>query len=126
MPQDENDAAHLRRYFRKDIWMTEQSVRHVVVLKFKSHITEQQIEAITDRFRNLKNEIPGITGFERGVNNSPEGANRGLTHVFLLTFENAAARDVYLPHPAHLAFVSFIGEHDAMEEVFIVDYVVQS
>lgn len=106
--------------------MTEQSVRHVVVLKFKPHITEEQIEAITDRFRNLKDEIPGITAFERGVNNSPEAANRGLTHVFLLTFEDVAARDVYLPHPAHLQFVSYMRENDAIEEAFIVDYVAQS
>lgn len=102
--------------------MADQAVRHVVVIKFKSHITDDQLVTISDKFRDLKNQIGGITGFEYGENNSTEGANRGLTHVFLLTFENAAARDAYLPHPNHLAFVSYMGEIDALDEVFIIDY----
>lgn len=103
-----------------------QAVRHVVIIKFKSHITDDQLVTITDKFRDLKNQIPGITDFECGVNNSTEGANRGLTHVFLLTFEDEAARDVYLPHANHMAFVGYMGEIDALDEVFIIDYAVQS
>lgn len=102
--------------------MADQAVRHVVVIKFKSHIDADQLVEITNRFRNLKTLIPGITAFEYGENNSTEGANRGLTHVFLLTFENAAARDAYLPHADHQAFVAYMGENDALDEVFIIDY----
>lgn len=46
----------------------------------------------------LRGKIPGIVSFEHGVNNSPEKKNLGFTHVYLMTFENAQARDAYLPH----------------------------
>jgi hypothetical protein len=27
--------------------------------------------------------------------------NKGFTNCFILTFENEASRDIYIPHPAH-------------------------
>ena len=98
-------------------------VRHVVVFKYKDEATEKQIQQITDAFRDLQESIPGIISFEHGINNSPEGLNRGLTHVYLLTFEDEAARDAYLPHPEHKAFGKTLGEADILEEVFVIDYV---
>ena len=65
-----------------------EAVRHVVVFKYKEGATDAQIKEITDAFRALKDKIPGIIGFEHGVNNSPEGLNQGFTHVYLMTFEN--------------------------------------
>ena len=59
---------------------------------------------------------------EHGVNNSPENLNHGFTHSFLLTFENAAARDVYLPHPSHAAFGELLKELNAVADVFVFDY----
>ncbi|MBW3629886.1 MAG: Dabb family protein [Gemmatimonadetes bacterium] len=52
---------------------------------------------MTDAFRALKDRIPNILSFEQGVNDSPEGRNLGFTHVYLLTFTDAASRDRYLP-----------------------------
>lgn len=100
-------------------------VRHVVVFKYKDDATKKQIQVITDAFRDLKNKIPGILSFERGVNNSPEGLNRGLTHIYLLTFEDEAARDAYLPHPEHKAFGKILRDSGIFEEVFVVDYIPQ-
>ncbi|ARA94973.1 hypothetical protein AWN76_000995 [Rhodothermaceae bacterium RA] len=100
-------------------------VRHVVVFKFKPDATEAQIQTVTDAFRALQHEIPGIIGFEHGVNNSPEGKNLGFTHVYLLTFESAEARDAYLPHPAHKAFGATLRSTGIFEDVFVVDYVPQ-
>ena len=31
----------------------------------------------------------------------PEGLNDGYTHGFIMTFDSAASRDAYLPHPVH-------------------------
>jgi hypothetical protein len=56
-------------------------------------------------FALLSKQIDGICGFEQGPNVSPEGLAKGYTHATLLTFEDKQARDAYLPHPAHLAFV---------------------
>lgn len=97
-------------------------VRHIVAWRFAEGTTEEQIGQFTQAFRGLKATIPGIVAFEHGVNNSPEGLARGLTHVFLLTFESIAARDTYLPHPEHKRFGEFIRELGIVAEVLVVDY----
>jgi hypothetical protein len=99
-----------------------QTIRHVVVFKYKQGATEDQIKQVTDAFRALKGKIPGIVSFEYGINNSPEGKNQGFTHVYFVTFEDAKARDTYLPHPEHKKFGQLLGKLDVMEDVFVVDY----
>ncbi|MDO1446000.1 Dabb family protein [Rhodocytophaga aerolata] len=99
-----------------------QPVRHVVVFKYKPSATEAQIKQVTDAFGGLKSKIPGITAFEHGINNSPEGKNLGFTHVYMLTFEDAKSRDTYLPHPEHKKFGELLGKLGIMEDVFVVDY----
>ena len=99
-----------------------QAVRHVVVFKYKPEATPAQIAAITDAFRALATSVPGITAFENGVNNSPEGKNQGFTHVYVLTFKDAAARDAYLPHPEHKKFGQVLGKSGIFVDAFVVDY----
>jgi hypothetical protein len=70
-------------------------VKHIVLFKYKPGATSGQINEVTEAFRALKGKIPGITSFECGVNNSPENLNKGFTHVYLITFENAGARNAY-------------------------------
>lgn len=98
-------------------------VRHIVVFRFKPGATPEQIAELTRAFGALKEQIPGIVAFEHGVNNSPEGMNQGFTHVYVMTFTNAAARDAYLPHPAHKAFGALIGRLGIWDGGFVVDYV---
>lgn len=97
-------------------------MRHIVVFKYKPEATNEQIAKVTQAFGDLKNKIPGITAFEHGVNNSPENKNMGFTHVYMLTFEDAAARDAYLPHPEHKKFGQLLGELNILEDAFVVDY----
>lgn len=104
---------------------SEEAVRHIVVFKYKEGATENQIMQVTEKFRSLKNEVPGIVSFEDGVNNSPEGLNKGFTHIYVVTFENAEARDTYLPHPKHKKFVELMEKLDVLEDVFVVDYSIQ-
>lgn len=99
-------------------------VKHVVVFKYKSTATAAQINEVTEAFKALKGKIPGIVSFEYGVNNSPEGLNQGFTHVYLLTFVNAAARDTYLPHPEHKKFGELLGRLGVLEQPFVVDFTV--
>ena len=100
-------------------------VRHVVAFKYKADATPEQIERVNEAFRSLQDRIPGILSFEYGTNESPEGKNHGFTHLYLLTFESAAARDAYLPHPEHAAFGEMLGGLDILEDVFVIDYVPQ-
>lgn len=99
-----------------------QAVRHVVVFKYKPEATPAQIQQVTDAFRALSKTVPGITAFEDGVNNSPEKMNQGFTHVYQLTFKDAAARDAYLPHPEHKKFGQLLGASGIFVGAFVVDY----
>ena len=96
-------------------------VRHIVIFKFNSKTSEEQIRRITDDFRALKEKIPGITSFEHGVNNSPENEGPGITHIYLMTFETIQARDDYLPHPEHQKFSDSLENYE-IEEVQVFDY----
>jgi hypothetical protein len=98
-------------------------VKHVVIFKFKSGSPADQIQQVTDAFRALQHQIPGILSFECGTNISPEGRNLGFTHVYTLVFKDAQARDVYLPHPKHQEFGALLQRLGIMEDVFVVDYV---
>jgi len=105
------------------VWAVEKElVRHVVVFKYKQGTTEEQILQVTNAFRDLKNTIPGIVSFEYGVNNSPEGKNHEFTHVYLLTFVDAKARDTYLPHPEHKKFGALMAKLGILDDVFVIDY----
>ena len=97
-------------------------MKHIGVFKYKASATSGQINEVTNAFKALKDKIPGVTSFEYGVNNSPENLNKGFTHVYLLTFENAGARDAYLPHPEHRKFGELLGKLDVLEEAFVVDF----
>jgi hypothetical protein len=105
------------------LFAQKQPVRHIVVFKYKPGTTEDQIRHVTQAFRELKIKIPGIIAFEDGVNNSPEKKNLGFTHVYLLTFEDTAARDAYLPHPEHKKFGQLLGKLGVVADAFVVDYV---
>lgn len=99
---------------------TNRVLRHIVMFKFKPEVTAGQIDEINRAFHQLQYSIPEIRDFERGVNNSPEGLDKGLTHVYTVTFGSEADRDVYLPHPAHKKFVELIG--GKIEDVTVLDY----
>ncbi len=95
-------------------------LRHVVIFRFKPETTAAQLDEVNLAFQNLQNAIPEIKHFERGLNNSPEGLNRGFTHGYLITFATEADRDAYLPHPAHKQFVNLLG--GKLDEAFVFDY----
>ena len=71
--------------------MNEQQITHLVMCRFRPGTSDEAIQQVIAGFRDLCGKIEGIVSFEYGENNSPEGKSRGLTHVFNLTFVNAAA-----------------------------------
>ena len=95
-------------------------LRHVVLFKFKDGAAEADIRAVESAFRGLAVKIDLIREFEWGTNNSPEGLSQGFTHCFFVTFATAEARDAYLPHPAHKAFVDVL--KPVLDKVLVVDY----
>jgi hypothetical protein len=95
-------------------------LRHVVLFKYKPGTSAEDIKKVQQTFVELKSKIPQIVSLEWGVNNSPEGLDKGYTHCFFLTFRNEEDRDAYLPHPDHKAFGEVNGPF--LEDVLVVDY----
>ncbi len=95
-------------------------LRHVVLFKFKDNTGADKIKEIEKAFGELPAKISQIQGYEWGLNNSPEGLEKGFTHCFFLTFESEADRAIYLPHPDHKAFGDLLGPY--LEDVLVVDY----
>ena len=76
-------------------------IKHIVLLKFKDGVTDDQIDRIFQELAALQDLIPGMTDYIAGPYSSDEGLNQGYTHGFIMTFETPEARDTYLPHPEH-------------------------
>ncbi len=98
-----------------------QLLRHIVLFKFKADITEAQIDEVVDAFAHLPGRIDTIVDFDWGTDVSVEGKAAGFTHGFVVSFRDAAGRDAYLPHPAHLEFVRIV--KDRLEDVLVFDFV---
>lgn len=99
------------------------TVRHFVAFKYKDDATPADIAAVDAALLALKGQISEIVSIERGMNNSPENRNHGFTDGFLLTFKTTADRDVYLTHPAHVAFVK--SAMPKIADAFVFDYTVE-
>lgn len=78
-------------------------IRHVVLFKCASHVDAVATAKVFAALQDLAHKIPGIISISSGIDCSPEGIQRGYTHGFTVDFVDAAARDAYLPHPAHQA-----------------------
>ena len=96
------------------------ALRHLVLLRFKADASAAAVAGIERAFVALREQIDGVRDLEWGTDVSPEGLAKGFTHAFLLTFDDAAARDAYLPHPAHQAFVAQL--KPLLDDVLVIDY----
>jgi hypothetical protein len=76
-------------------------IRHVVLIKLRKDLDESTSTQIFAALKTLQSQIPGIINILSGSDCSPEGLQCGYTYGFTVDFIDAAARDAYLPHPAH-------------------------
>lgn len=95
-------------------------LRHVVLFKFKDGTSAENIKKVEEAFTALPSKISQIQGYEWGLNNSPEGLEKGFTHCFFLTFKSEEDRAIYLPHPDHKAFGTVLTPY--LDDVLVVDY----
>ncbi|WP_174801893.1 Dabb family protein [Martelella limonii] len=78
-------------------------IMHCVFIRFPQETGSDEKQALYDEISALKRVIPGIVDVKAGANVSPEGLDSGYADGFVVTFEDAAARDAYLEHPDHQA-----------------------
>lgn len=99
---------------------TNKLLRHVVLFKFKEGSSAADIKKVADAFRALPSQIKEVKAFEWGTNNSPENLNQDFTHCFFVSFSSEKDREIYLPHPAHKAFVEIL--KPILDKVLVIDY----
>jgi quinol monooxygenase YgiN len=95
-------------------------LRHLVLFRFKATAPAEAVHELALAFVALRDAVPGVAAIEWGTDESPEGLARGFTHAFVVTFADAAARDAYLPHPAHQDFVARLGPW--LDEALVLDF----
>lgn len=98
-------------------------VRHFGVFQFKEGVSAPQIDTCFSAMRGMVGKIPGLLGMEHGIYESGEGLNDGFTHGFIMTFDNAANRDAYLPHPEHERVKEIVVP--CLERVVVFDFETQ-
>jgi hypothetical protein len=96
-------------------------VFHVVHFKFKADAKPEDIKKVETEFAALKGKIKEVESIDWGTNSSPEGLNDGFTHCWIVKFKDEKARDAYLVHPEHKAFVSVL--KPVLEKPFVVDFI---
>lgn len=97
-------------------------IRHILLMTFTDDASLRQVQTVKKAFLQIPHQIEGVLAVEWGKNDSPEGKHGGFTHCILMTFEDEAARQRYLPHPVHEELkTSFI---TVLRDIIVLDYTV--
>ncbi|KAI9041334.1 Dabb family protein [Aspergillus affinis] len=104
------------------------SITHIVLFQFKADVSNDAISdtinhmtALKDNCIHPQSQNPYIRSLSGGLDNSKEGIQHGITHVFVAEFASAEDRDYYVNEdPAHLAFVKSVG--GIAEKVQVIDF----
>ncbi len=78
-------------------------IRHIVLTKFKPHISEKQISGIYSDLHALTKKLSGAHRFFGGRSESPENIERGYMHGFVIDFDSWDALQQYADNPEHKA-----------------------
>ncbi|KAL0936894.1 stress responsive a b barrel domain-containing protein [Colletotrichum truncatum] len=101
------------------------TITHIVQFSFKDDLSQEEMcesmLSLKDKCVHPTSKEPYIKSVSGGVDNSPEGLQDGITHVFVVEFESAEDRDYYVREdPAHLAFVAAAGK--TVSKARVVDF----
>jgi quinol monooxygenase YgiN len=78
-------------------------IQHIVLLKLKPNVTDEQVREAFEAAETLPNEIPGLLKFSYGRDRSEPGHGFDLASVVQLADEEALER--YLEHPKRLEYL---------------------
>jgi hypothetical protein len=96
-------------------------VYHIVHFKFKADAKPELVKKVETEFAALTEKIKEVESLEWGTDISPEKLSDGFTHCWILKFKDEKARDAYLVHPAHKAFVDVL--KPVLEKPLVVDFI---
>ncbi len=92
---------------------------HIVLVTWRDGAAEQAERGIRPAVADFTSTVPDVLGVVEGHSTSPEGREDGFDYGFVVTFASAAARDVYLDHPAHLPVSAVI--RASAERILVFD-----
>ena len=95
-------------------------IRHILFITLTDDASPEQINAVRQAFLHIPKLVEGVISVEWGINDSPEAKNAGFTHCVLMTFADEAARQRYLPHPAHDALKSIF--RLVLQDIVVLDF----
>ncbi|WCE29369.1 Dabb family protein [Vibrio sp. SCSIO 43137] len=95
-------------------------IRHILLIKFKTDASENEISNLFHLFKAMPDKVEGVESVEWGINDSPEGKNKGYTHSVVMTFADEAGRQNYLPHKEHAALKEVF--RPLLEDIIVLDY----
>lgn len=77
-------------------------IRHCVFIHFRADVSSEEKAQIYREIAALKGRLAGLSAVHVGDNVSPEtGMDKGFAEGFIVDFEDAAARDLYLGDAEH-------------------------
>ena len=97
--------------------MAEQII-HVVLIAWGPTVPDDVAEQLDGLVADVRAGVPGVVEATHGPSVSVEGLEHGYDHALHVRFEDVAARDAYLPHPAHRPLAELITAHAADLVVF--------
>lgn len=77
-------------------------LKHLVLLKFREHLSEQDLNAIVNGLSDLKKSLPGIMSFSYGSYIGEGKRNKGYNYAFSMDFVDQEFLQEYLEHPKHI------------------------
>lgn len=86
-------------------------IRHIVLIRFRTDVTEAQIAAMFDELEDIRTKISGVLAITSGRSESPEKIERGYMHGFVVDFDGWAALEAYQTHPDHKALGAKLVAH---------------
>ncbi|KAL1539153.1 Stress-response A/B barrel domain-containing protein hs1 [Salvia divinorum] len=95
-------------------------VKHILLVKFKDGLSEQQIYEYIKEYANLVNLVPSMKAFRWGKDVSIENMHQGFTHIFESTFESTQGIAEYVSHPDHVVFANKL--LPLFEKAIVVDF----
>jgi hypothetical protein len=75
-------------------------ITHVVLLRTKPEVGEEQVLTALEHVKELQHKIPGILSVQTGKNLNTTN-NQGYTYGFVMQFESLDHLRAYAPHPDH-------------------------
>jgi hypothetical protein len=94
-------------------------VQHVVLFRFPTELTEDEVAEMRARIRSWPERIGGFTGLRFGPDPTGE-RTQGFQYLLFEEFESREALDAYQPHPVHREFTTWVADRHA--ETLAFDY----